>query len=120
MTDHYDTQALTGAAEFFEELATGANPHPLAFAQAIRRVLADKKLEAEIEAALSEASEITAEGQANLDASWEYFLSKLAVAKVINDNQPENHALIEVLLDPPTLPVGTLLYTHPQEDRGNG
>lgn len=36
----YDAQALTGAAEFFENIATGADPAPLAFAQAIRRVLA--------------------------------------------------------------------------------
>lgn len=32
--------ALNGAAEFFENIATGANPAPLAFAQAIRRVIA--------------------------------------------------------------------------------
>jgi hypothetical protein len=35
----YDTQALEGAAEYFEQLATGANPAPLAFAQAIRRAI---------------------------------------------------------------------------------
>jgi hypothetical protein len=35
----YDTQALEGAAEYFEQLATGANPAPLAFAQTIRRAI---------------------------------------------------------------------------------
>lgn len=35
----YDRQALTGAAEFFEQMATMGNPAPLAFAQAIRRAL---------------------------------------------------------------------------------
>lgn len=40
MSEPYDLQALDGAAEVFEELATGANPHPLALAQAIRSVAA--------------------------------------------------------------------------------
>lgn len=35
----YDKQALEGAAEFFEQIATNANPAPLAFAQAIRSAL---------------------------------------------------------------------------------
>ncbi len=35
----YDKQALEGAAEFFEQIATMGNPAPLAFAQAIRRAL---------------------------------------------------------------------------------
>lgn len=34
-----DKQALEGAAEFFEQIATNADPAPLAFAQAIRRAL---------------------------------------------------------------------------------
>lgn len=33
------------------------------------------------------------------------------VAVVINDNQPGNTAIIEVSADPPTLGVGTLLYS---------
>lgn len=36
--DEYDHEALAGAAEFFENLATGADPAPLAFAQVIRRL----------------------------------------------------------------------------------
>lgn len=35
----YDLEALNGAAEFFENMATGADPAPLAFAQAIRRAI---------------------------------------------------------------------------------
>lgn len=35
----YDTQALEGAAEYFEQMATMGNPAPLAFAGAIRRTL---------------------------------------------------------------------------------
>jgi hypothetical protein len=35
----YDAQALIGAAEFFESIATGSDPAPLAFAQAIRRAI---------------------------------------------------------------------------------
>jgi len=35
----YDTQALEGAAKYFENLATMGDPAPLAFAQAIRRTL---------------------------------------------------------------------------------
>lgn len=34
----YDVQVLEGAAKLFDELATGANPAPLALAQGIRRV----------------------------------------------------------------------------------
>ena len=37
------------------------------------------------------------------------------VATVINDNQPGKTAIIEVMTDPPTLPVGTMLYAAPPE-----
>lgn len=37
------------------------------------------------------------------------------VATVINDNQPGRTAIIEVMTDPPTLPVGTKLYAEPWE-----
>ncbi len=37
------------------------------------------------------------------------------VATVIDDNQPGRTAIIEVMTDPPTLPVGTKLYAEPQE-----
>jgi hypothetical protein len=39
----YQRQALEGAASYFEELATMGNPAPIAFAQAIRQVLAEDR-----------------------------------------------------------------------------
>jgi hypothetical protein len=38
------------------------------------------------------------------------------VATVINDNQPGRTAIIEVMTNPPTLPVGTMLYARPPVD----
>lgn len=109
----YDLAALEGAAEFFEKMATGADPAPLAFAQAIRRVLPDLEIMAAMEDDADR--ELTAEEQASTDAivegSWQRFVEMLPAAKVINDNQPGNQAVIVVLRDPPTLPVGTVLYT---------
>lgn len=42
-----DVQALKGAAEFFENMATMGNPAPIAFAGAIRRVLGALEASAE-------------------------------------------------------------------------
>lgn len=39
----YQRQALEGAASYFEDLATMGNPAPIAFAQAIRQVLAEER-----------------------------------------------------------------------------
>ncbi len=102
----YDIEALKGAAKFFEDMATGANPAPLAFSQAIQRVIADAELEAEM------AEDFADDWQTSevVQSSWERFKASMPVAKVINDNQPDNQAIIQVLRDPPTLPVGTLLY----------
>lgn len=66
------------------------------------------KLLEEIYAALAEPA--TAEEEASVEASWQRFKSSLPVARVVDDNQPGNAAVIEVLTDPPTLAVGTLLY----------
>lgn len=106
----YDIEALTGAAKFFEEMATGADPAPLAFSQAIRRALAELELTAEVDAALADDSPVTDEEAASINASWDRFKAMFPVAKVVNDNQPDNQAVVVVLRDPPTLPVGTLLY----------
>lgn len=102
----YDIEALKGAAKFFEDMATGANPAPLAFSQAIRRVIADCELEAEMAADFADDWQATEVVQ----SSWERFKASMPVAKVINDNQPYNQAIVQVLRDPATLPVGTLLY----------
>lgn len=111
----YDIDALRGAAKFFEDLATGANPAPLAFSQAIQRVVADAELEAEMAADFAEdwqTSEV-------VQSSWERFKASMPAAKVINDNQPDNRAIVQVLSDPPTLPVGTLLYVSRQAVEDN-
>lgn len=106
----YDLEALKGAAKFFEDMATGANPAPLAFSQAIQRVIADAELEAEMAADFAD-DWLASEAVQN---SWERFKASMPVAKVINDNQPDNQAVIQVLIDPPTLPVGTLLFASRQ------
>ncbi|RVG88717.1 hypothetical protein [Sinorhizobium meliloti] len=45
-----------------------------------------------------------------IDEAWEKHKASGPVAKVINDNQPGNTAIIQILRDPPTLDVGTLLF----------
>lgn len=110
--DDYDLKALIGAAEFFENLATGADPAPLAFAQAIRRALPALEMMAEMD---DDANyEPTAEEQADSDrivqGAWQRFVESMPAARVVNDNGPGNEATILVLRDPPILPVGTLLY----------
>lgn len=113
----YDVQALKGAAEFFENMATGADPAPLAFAQVIRRVIADAELDAQIAADM--AADWEAKTSPVVQSSWERFKASMPVAKIINDNQPDNQAIIQVLTDPPTLPVGTLLFTSLQAAKDN-
>jgi hypothetical protein len=55
--------------------------------------------------------ELDADDLAMIDAAWEKHKAAGPVAKVINDNQPGNTAIIEILRDPPTLGVGTLLFS---------
>src|SRR5690606_5344083 len=86
----YDLQALKGAAEFFENMATGADPAPLAFAQAIRRVIEEEEL---VDAL---AEEFAAEESDIGSNYFERFKASLPVAKVINDNQPGRQAIIEL------------------------
>jgi hypothetical protein len=52
-------------------------------------------------------------------SAWERFKASMPAAKVINDNQPDNQAIVQVLCDPPTLPVGTLLYVSRQAVEDN-
>lgn len=49
----YDVQALRGAAEFFEQMATMGNPAPIAFAQAIRRSIPHVEMEAWVDAEMN-------------------------------------------------------------------
>jgi len=115
----HDLQALRGAAEFFDNIATGANPAPLAFAQAIRRAISELELTADIAAALSDDSPLSEEESAAVNSSWDRFKASFPVAKVINDNQPDNQAIIQVLCEPPTIPVGTLLFSSLQAAKDN-
>lgn len=45
--------------------------------------------------------------------AWQTFKAAIPAAVVINDNQPGKTAIIEILTDPPTLPVGTKLFASP-------
>jgi hypothetical protein len=51
---------------------------------------------------------------AMIDQAWENYKAALPVATVINDNQPGRTAIIEITIDPPTLPIGTKLYAGPK------
>ena len=112
----YDLEALNGAAKFFEDMATGANSAPLAFAQAIRRVIEVTEMEMEMEAEF--AADFEADNQV-VENVWQRFVESMPAAKVVNDNQPNNQAVIVVLRDPPTLPIGTLLYASYQGMKDN-
>jgi hypothetical protein len=60
-----------------------------------------------------EASNAKEEWLSEMDERIEFmenFQSVQPVATVINDNQPGRTAIIEITIDPPTLPVGTKLY----------
>jgi len=48
-----------------------------------------------------------------VDQSWENFKAALPVAQIINDNQSGRTAIIEILIDPPTLAIGTKLFASP-------
>ncbi len=67
------------------------------------------KFMAEAEAAFDADPEPAADDEAFLRR----MRSAIPVARVTNDNQPGNSAIIEVFGDPPTLAVGTLLYAAP-------
>lgn len=45
-----------------------------------------------------------------IDEAWETYKSAGPVARVINDNQPGDTAIVKILRDPPTLGVGTELF----------
>ncbi len=53
---------------------------------------------------------LTADELSLIDSAWEAHKAAAPVARVIDDNQPGKTAVIEVLIDPPTLAVGTELY----------
>jgi hypothetical protein len=55
-------------------------------------------------------AELDAADLMKIDEAWEKHKAAGPVAKVINDNQPGKTAIVEILLDPPTLPVGTMLF----------
>jgi hypothetical protein len=57
---------------------------------------------------------LSARDHAMIDQAWENHKAALPVATVINDNQPGRTAIIEITIDPPTLPVGTKLYAGPK------
>lgn len=58
--------------------------------------------------------ELSDEDKARIDAAWEAHKAAAPVARIINDNQPGSTAIVEVLTSPPTLTVGTELFTAPQ------
>lgn len=63
---------------------------------------------------LSDNEPLSTRDLAMIDQAWENHKAALPVATVINDNQPGRTAIIEITIDPPTLPVGTKLYAGPK------
>lgn len=55
-------------------------------------------------------AELDAADLMKIDDAWHNFKEAGPVARVINDNQPGNTAIIEILRSPPTLGVGTELF----------
>lgn len=56
---------------------------------------------------------LTDEEKALIDGAWEKHNAAAPVARIINDNQPGKTAIVEILKNPPTLGVGTLLFSAP-------
>ncbi len=50
---------------------------------------------------------------AKIDWAWEQHKAAKPVAKIINDNQAGRTAIVEILCEPPTLCVGTVLFAEP-------
>ncbi len=55
--------------------------------------------------------ELNASDLMMIDQAWEKHKASGPAARVINDNQPGNTAIVEILRDPPTIAVGTLLFS---------
>ncbi|CEG08756.1 hypothetical protein BN961_02174 [Afipia felis] len=60
------------------------------------------------------ADTLSREELAMIDRAWEVHKAAMPVATIINDNQPYRTAIIEITIEPPTLPVGTRLYAEPK------
>lgn len=58
-------------------------------------------------------AELDAADMMKIEESWQTFKAAGPAAKVIDDNRPGRTAIIEILRDPPTLEVGTLLFSSP-------
>lgn len=85
------------------------NPKAIELADLVKAILTDEKavLDAEM------FDQMTEEFSQEVDQAWQTFISAIPAAVVINDNQPGKTAIIEILTDPPTLPVGTKLFASP-------
>lgn len=79
-----------------------------ALADLVKVIITDEQFVIDADADLSLTDEM------KISDGWETFKAAAPVAKVINDNQPGKTAIIEILSDPPTLAVGTMLFAAPQ------
>jgi hypothetical protein len=91
------------------------NPHDVETGEKAADELSDLVLAILSDEATDEFdAELDAADLMKIDAAWEKHKAAGPVAKVINNNQPGNTAIIEVLRVPPTLDVGMLLFA-PQD-----
>jgi len=95
--------ALAAKAELSDDAAA------IELADLVKAIITDEQalLDAEMFDQMSE------EFSLEVDQAWGAFKAASPVAQVVNDNQPNNTAIIEILCDPPTLSVGTKLFAAP-------
>jgi hypothetical protein len=95
--------------ELASKAADSDDASAIELADLVTAILSDEQ--AVLDAEMFE--QMTEEFSHTVEQSWQNFKSAIPVATVINDNQPGKTAVIEILADPPTLPVGTKLFTTP-------
>lgn len=120
-----DTAAVEAAIQVVERLSAvveraaaalkmlGGSPHGGIEIRAVGDIISCTIAPALDEDLIVSDEPLTPEEQARIDAAWETHKTAAPaepVARVINDNQPGNTAIIEVLCTPPTLVVGTELF----------
>lgn len=99
-----DRQKLLSLAEHVLDANQPLDDKAVELADLVKAILTD-------EAADDFDAELDAADLMKIDDAWQNFKAAGPVARVINDNQPGNTAIIEILRSPPTLGVGTELFS---------
>lgn len=99
----------TKLLELAAKAADSDDAAAIELADLVKAILTDEQavLDAEM------FDQMTEEFSQEVDQAWQTFKAATPAAVVINDNQAGKTAIIEILTDPPTLPVGTKLFAAP-------